>query len=249
MIDLTDPDRVREQHIADLYAHRMRQWRTDERIALARGIVPFALGLAVFLACMWLAGQGCGDVHAEPTPAAVEELPHPSASQETPAAPDVEAFALAMRMRAWQPTWQERTPGELAAVASAIVTGCRRDPWPDRERCPDLLAALAFRESSWRVAAIGARGEAGLLQLHGAALAGEGRRDALDPDVNVRLGLAWLREAERTCARAGWGRRADFDARVLGAYGGSGCRATRGARMALRWADQIAAVTAEGDRR
>lgn len=195
------------------------------------GPVLRVVGWGVVLAAgMWLAvlSGDCGDVQADPEP--VLEA-HPAASQETPADPDPEAFALVARMRAWQPTWRETRPGELEAVASAIVTACRRDPWPDAARCPDLLGALTFRESSWRADAVGARREVGLAQLHGAAMAGETRESAAEPATNLRLALAWLRHAQSMCRLAGKG---DVST-ALGMYGSGRCRTYRGSRLLERW--------------
>lgn len=197
-----------------------------------------AWGLAL-AALLWMAAAAgdCGDMaHADPEP-----LPeaHPAASQRIPAAPDAEAFALASRLAAWQPTWRPVREGELEAVAVAIVTACRRDPWPTPERCPDLLGALAFRESSFRANAIGARGEVGLFQLlPGVALAGETRASALDPEVNARLALAHLRRSESLCTLAG---RPGVSV-ALGMYGSGRCRAYRGSRLLERWEAEVRAA-------
>ena len=187
------------------------------------------IGLA---AALWLVAMSgdCGDLrpaHADPEPAVIPL--HPSASQPIP--PDPEAFALAARMRAWQPTWRETRPGELEAVAAAIVEACRRDPWPDAARCQDLLGALTFRESSWRADAVGARREVGLAQLHGAAMAGETRESAAEPATNLRLALAWLRRSQFMCRLAGKG---DVST-ALGMYGSGRCRTYRGSRLLERW--------------
>lgn len=152
-------------------------------------------------------------------------------------APDPEAFALQARMRAWRPTWAG-SDAELAEVAVAVVQACRANPWPDPARCPDLMAVLVFRESSFRVGAIGARGEVGLAQLHGLALAGESPAAALDPDVNLRLALAWLRRSAMMCRIAG----DDSVEAALSAYGSGRCRVYRGARMLLRWEAEIRSV-------
>ena len=202
--------------------------------------------LAVVLAVLWaLSGEGCGDLaHAdslsEGSGGATRRADGPSDARGSIAAappePDAEAFALAARMAAFQPLWTPRREGELEAVAGVIVTACRRDPWPTPARCPDLLAALAFRESSWRTDAIGARGELGLFQLlPGVALAGETRADALDPEVNARLALAHLRRAQAMCALLG---RGDV-ATALGMYGSGRCLAYRGSRLLERWESEL----------
>lgn len=154
----------------------------------------------------------------------------PSAPRVDTARPDPEAFALQARMRAWRPTWAG-SEAELAEVAVAVVQACRANPWPDPARCPDLMAVLGFRESSWLPFAIGARGEVGLFQLHGIALAGETRRSALDVDVNARLALAHLHRAQVMCRLMGKG---DVST-ALGAYGSGRCRAYRGSRLVERW--------------
>lgn len=200
-----------DRAVARLYAAAESRWRWHSvYLPLLRGLT---WGLAV-AACVWalsVAGD-CGDVRGEPRP-------------------DAEAFALVARLRAWQPTHRERHAGDLAAVAAAIVSACHADPWPDAARCPYLLASLTFRESSWQSKAIGRRGEMGLGQLHGAALAGESRESAMDPDVNLRLTLAWLRRCSALCRLAEHGE----DEAALSAYAGLRCRPSRGAAMVLRW--------------
>lgn len=200
-----------------------RQWGS-----LVRSV---AAGLGLALAA-WLLVQAedCGNVPnaaADPVPA---EEPHPAASQGIPV--DPEAFALAGRFAAWQPLWRERHPGELAEMASAVLRACRENPWPSAERCPDLLLALAFKESSLRANARGRRGEIGLVQLMpGAATAGETREAAADPDVNLRLGLTWLRRCAALCRMAG----RDSVEAALSAYAGMRCGPSRGAALVLRW--------------
>lgn len=153
-------------------------------------------------------------------------------------APDAAAFALAARMQAWQPTWRERHPGELAEVATAIVAGCRVTPWPSAERCPDLLGALMFKESTWRVTALGRRGEIGLMQLlPGVATSGETRAAAADPVVNVRLGLTHLRRCAMLCTLAG---HSTVEAAVS-TYAGLRCRPSRGASLVMRWERELRA--------
>lgn len=224
------------RHETDSYDRLCREVERRQWWATWGPVVRSALLAMALAAGMWAAVLmgDCGDVAADPEP---EPAPHPSASQRTPAAPDAEAFALAARMRAWQPLRVERVPGELDAVAVAIVTACRADPWPTPERCPDLTAAIAFRESSWDVNAVGARGERGLMQLHGIALAGEGREAAMDAAVNVRLGLAHLRRAQVMCRFVG---RGDVST-ALGAYGSGRCRSYRGSRLVERWEQELRA--------
>lgn len=174
--------------------------------------------------------------HADPEPvverAAASPVPEPRALP-----PDPDALALAARMRAWQPLWRERRPGELEEVAATVVAACRRDPWPTPERCPDLVAAVAFRESSWRADAVGARGERGLMQLlPGVATGGETAEAASDPEVNVRLGIAHLRRAQALCRFVG---RGDVST-ALGMYGSGRCRTYRGSRLVERWERELA---------
>lgn len=152
--------------------------------------------------------------------------------------PDAESSALAARMRAWQPLWRPQRAGELEDVATAIVRACRADPWPSPERCPGLLAALAFRESSFRAGAVGRLGEVGLFQLRGVATAGETREAAMDPTVNARLALAWLRRSAFSCRLAG----RDSDEAALSMYGSGRCRVYRGATLLLRWERELREV-------
>lgn len=148
----------------------------------------------------------------------------------------VEAPALAARMRVWQPLWRPLRAGELEGVAASVARACRADPWPSPERCPDLLAALAFKESSWRADVVGRRGEVGLVQIMpGPAMAGETRERAADPDRNLALGLAWLRRLAFSCRLAGRG----SDEAALSAYAGLRCGPSRGAALALRWAREL----------
>lgn len=244
MIELSNRDariaeeQRRRRETTDLYARRVkerqREQRIDAAISLAKGAAPLLLGLTLFaLLVAWL-GNGCGDVvHADEG----ADLAGPSDGPEAPTPigvgplVDAEAFALHARMRAWQPTWRARRDGELEAVALAIVRACRHNPWPTAERCPDLLGALAFRESSWRADAIGARLERGLFQLHGIARGGESDAELLDPEVNARLALVHLRRAEAHCRIVG---RGDVST-SLGCYGSGRCRAYRGSRLLERW--------------
>ena len=209
----------------DAYERRCREVAWEWRMRTLGPLLHTAWILAVALACVLaFSASDCGNVEAEP-------------------APDASAFELAARMRAWQPTWAGNA-GELESVAQGIVAACRRDPWPSAERCPGLLAVLAFRESSWRPGAIGARGEVGLVQLHGAALAGETREAAADPDANLRLGLAWLKRSAFMCRLAG----RDTVEAALSMYGSGRCRVYRGASLLLRWEREIATMRERGER-
>lgn len=156
--------------------------------------------------------------------------------------PPGDADRLAAAMLAWQPT-RARDADEIREYAGVFVAACEaaRSPLPTREECPSLLAAIAFRESSWRETARGSRGEVGLMQLHGLALGALRRHPerAEDPATNVRLGVAWLTYAQHVCRRSKT--RSDHAERALSAYGGLGCEPSAGARRALRWAAEIRA--------
>lgn len=150
----------------------------------------------------------------------------------------VRAQQLAAKMLAWQPT-RQRDADEIRTVAGLLVRACKRmrSPMPDADGCPELLAGITFRESSWRPEAIGSRGEVGLFQLHGRALAGVPPLMAMEPETNVRLGRQWLDYAARVCAR--WKDDDTHTERALSAYAGLGCVTSQNARLALRYADEI----------
>lgn len=186
--------------------------------------------LAALLLSRCVPTASAHDLEADPAPRLVSVA----------TAPDLEAEGWGRRFRIWQPRWIERYPGELATVVDAVLSVCRAaDAWPSRERCPALMLGLAMRESSLRADAVGARGEIGVWQIWGAALAGETRAAAFDVQRNAELAQAWLKTADRTCRRAGWGRREDFEERVLGAYASGSCVTSRGARMVMRWAEAV----------
>lgn len=216
-----------------LYAAHARESR---RRTLAP-LLSFAGWLALALACVlgFTLLSDCGDVQADPEPEPVPAAEsHPAESQRIPV--DPEAFALAARFMVWQPLWRPRRAGELEVVAAAVMRACHAAPWPTPERCPDLLLALAFKESSLRSDAVGRRGEIGLVQLMpGAALAGETRADAADPERNLSLGLSWLRRAALLCRMAGHG----GDEAALSVYAGLRCGPSRGAKLVLRWESEL----------
>ena len=197
------------------------------------------LGLA---GALWLAALSgdCGDIRdagADPEPAA-PPVDHAALAFARGYADgiDAQAFALAARFEAWQPTWRERHPGELAEVTSAVLLVCRASPWPTAERCPDLLLALAFKESSLRANARGRRGEIGLVQLMpGVATAGETREAAADPETNLRLGLAYLRRCALLCRMAD---KPNVEA-ALSVYAGLRCGPSRGGALVLRWEAEL----------
>jgi hypothetical protein len=196
----------RSHHVELLYLDQ-RKRRSVDRLVLQTVAV-----LAAFVVVLAFIGQ-C-EAQAEP--------------------PDAEALELAARMAAWRPTWVG-APGELDTVADAIVRGCRQVPWPDAARCPALTAALAFRESSWRVGARGRLGEVGLLQLNHAARQRRSIADTEKPTTNVLLGLAWLKRCAFMCGLAG--HRESVDA--LSLYAGLRCRSSAAARLVERWADEL----------
>jgi hypothetical protein len=194
----------------------LRDYRRRKYAPLWQAVWWGAVFAAVLATTCLATGKGCGDVGAEP-------------------AATVDAAALAARFLRWQPTWRPRRPDEAMTVASAIVAGCRETPWPSADRCPWLTAALAMREASWHVDAIGRRGEVGLMQLHGAALAGHTRDDAAEPETNVKLGLAWLRRCSALCGMAGH----RDEASALSAYAGLRCRPSNGSRLVLAWEQDL----------
>jgi len=215
---LADKEARRQREVARLYRERER--RTVHAL-----IVQVCLCAVAFAVILWLAGNGCGDVQAEPVDV-------------------VRAQQLAKAMVDWQPT-RARDADKLREYAGLFVRACGRmqAPLPNAERCPELLAAIAFRESSWRENAIGSRGEVGLMQLHGLALHGQPPTRALDPVLNVRLGARWLDYAGRLCNQ--WRGKESHTERALSAYAGLGCVESRQARLALRYADEIRAEVAE----
>lgn len=217
----------RHEH-ADAYDRRCREVASRYWWNIWGPVVRAVLAGIALAAGMWLASltSDCGnvpDAGADPVPVLETHPP--------PAPVDGEAFALAARMRAWQPLWRARHAGELEEVTAAVVRACRAAPWPSPERCPDLLLALCFRESSLRADAVGALGEVGVAQLHGPALAGETREAAMDLDTNLRLALAWLRRSAFHCHLAG----RDSVEAAISMYGSGRCRSYRGARLLLRW--------------
>ena len=203
----------REREVAHLYRERERQ--TTRLLVL-----QVLLCLAAFVLVLSLVGNGCGDVQAEPVDT-------------------VRAQQLAKAMLDWQPTTRVHED-KLREYAGLFVAACKRmrQPIPDRDGCPELLAAVTFRESSWQERAIGSRGEVGLFQVHGLALSGVPPTMALDPATNVRLGVQWLDYAARMCAQ--WQGKDTYAERSLSAYAGLGCVTSRTARLALRYALEIA---------
>jgi hypothetical protein len=158
-------------------------------------------------------------------------------------ADEADGPALAAAAVAWQPTRAADAP-LLRVVAAAAIGACAdlRDPLPDRGRCPSLILALAFRESSWRPDVVGRRGPLGLMQVHGRATEGKARREVLDPETNVRLGARWLDRCAALCREDHARDAPGFAERVLSAYTGLGCVRSRGARMTLAWTDRIHAL-------
>ena len=236
---------ARIRDVQRLYDARLREvrfrFRIDRAVQVAIAVGPALLLVSLVVCVLALTGESC----ERPVLADSGEGTHRSESAPSaaivaaPQAPLTSAGELASRMQRWQPTWRERHAGELAEVAGAIVDGCARAPWPAPDRCVALTTALAFRESSFRVTAVGARGEIGLLQIMGAALQGETRETAADPQRNVELGLRWLAASAEVCRIAGWSGRPDFEERVLSKYAGLSCVPSRGARLVLRWAGEL----------
>lgn len=151
--------------------------------------------------------------------------------------------ALAAAAVAWQPT-RAADVELLQTIATAAIDACGRmhDPLPDRARCPALILALAFRESSWRPDAVGRRGPLGLLQVHGRATEGLPRREVLEPATNIALGVRWLDRCVAHCRAPGRPDPPHFAERVLSAYTGLGCVRSRAMRLLLGWTDRIHAL-------
>jgi hypothetical protein len=145
----------------------------------------------------------------------------------------LEVLAVSSGLSRAAALWQPTRISDGAFVADVVERSCQGRSLP---RCAPLVLALSFRESSWRHEALGRRGEVGLMQLHGAALSGVARERAMEPRTNVALGVAWLEVAAERCRRAGWG---GSEERLLSAYAGLGCARSRGARLVVKWADEI----------
>jgi len=151
-----------------------------------------------------------------------------------------DARALAAAAVAWQPT-RAADADFLQTIAAYAIDSCARmsDPVPDRARCPALVLALAFRESSWRPDAVGRRGPLGLLQVHGRATEGLPRREVLEPRTNIRLGVRWLDRCVALCREPDRPDGPRFAERVLSAYTGLGCVPSRAGRLLLGWTERI----------
>lgn len=86
---------------------------------------------------------------------------------------------------------------------------------------PELVLALSYRESRWQEGVVGARGEVGLMQIHGVALGKWRHRPHVvwHPALNLRLGVLHLQRAVNDClGDLGWG---------LGKYATGECRPPR----------------------
>ena len=158
-------------------------------------------------------------------------------------ADDHAARALAGAAVAWQPT-RAADANLLRSIAGHAIDACAQmtEPVPDRTRCPALIVAIAFRESSWRPDAVGRLGPLGLLQVHGVATEGLPREQVLDPGTNVGLGARWLDRCALQCRAEGAAERPRFAERVLSAYAGLGCVPSRAARLVLGWTNRIHAL-------
>lgn len=101
---------------------------------------------------------------------------------------------------------------------------------------PELLLAVAYRESRWQADRTGRRGEIGLMQLHGIALGAFRRRPQLAwyPALNLRLGALHLARAIHGClGDTGWG---------LHAYATGECGPPRVDKdtKVIAWAEELA---------
>jgi soluble lytic murein transglycosylase-like protein len=154
---------------------------------------------------------------------------------------------LASAALRWQPLTRA-TPERLDLLSRAAEGACRTmyRPLPDAARCPALILALAFHESSWDPLATGARHEIGLMQLlPGVATAGWPLRDLSDPATNILAGARHLDHAALSCALTSNRRLAE---RTLSQYAGIGCRPSRTASLVLRWAEELYALSIDGGR-
>lgn len=108
---------------------------------------------------------------------------------------------------------EEERVRQIARLAD-VATSDTRIP-------PELVLALSYRESRWQEGVVGARGEIGLMQIHGVAL-GKWRhrpRVVWHPALNLRLGVLHLQRAVDDClGDLGWG---------LGKYATGECRPPR----------------------
>lgn len=132
--------------------------------------------------------------------------------------------------------WQLRRRGEEDRIRNIAYNADSSTIDLEPFVTPELLLAVAYRESRWEADRTGRRGEIGLMQLHGVALGAFRRRPALawHPAVNVRLGALHLARAIRGClGDTGWG---------LHAYATGECGPPRDDKdtKVMRWAEELA---------
>jgi len=142
-----------------------------------------------------------------------------------------EVCEVAAAIRRLQPATSDERAERLAGVFTGAGHETRIDPL--------LLVAIAMRESSLsedveQLERLGARGERGLLQIHGAAL--RVRPEACGPELEgahcqVYTGALWLARVRDACEGSTW--------RWVAAYGRSRCPSEAEAR-----ADRAAAIAA-----
>ena len=90
-----------------------------------------------------------------------------------------------------------RDPEYRSEVAAAICAEAE-----EHDISAELLASMAFHESSFSTEAIGTRGEVGLMQVHGAAAAG---CELESVRGQVACGAAWLARWRDLCPKGrGW---------------------------------------------
>lgn len=155
-----------------------------------------------------------------------------------------ETKQLVSKLSHWKPVQARRLNKQLPSWSYAWIKACEEMKSPrfvERNRCPALMAAIAYRESSWNPRARGRRGEVGLNQLmphiFRALFPAKGIRDLWDPVENILMAGKFLDMVKRPCLS--YKDRPDFTERVLSKYGGAGCRHTFGARRAIGWANEI----------
>jgi len=122
-------------------------------------------------------------------------------------------------LRELQPALGDRVAERLSAAFIMAANQYDHDPL--------LLAAMAMRESSLsrevsECHRLGARGERGLMQLHGVAARLAPCDDQCDVVCSIQSGAWWLSEVRQTCPGSTW--------RWVASYGWSRCTTEEEAR-------------------
>lgn len=182
-----------------------------------------------------LAGR-CAGAHPHPSetppnPYVVEVEPDPGPSFEDRVI-DWARNAVGPRQKRGT-HWLLRKRGEEARVRRMVRYA--EEVTEDLDFGAALVLAVALRESGWMEGVRGARGEVGLMQLHGVALGEYRHRPPIvwHPKLNLRLGAQHLQRAISSCVDdVRWG---------LGAYATGVCRPPRDPEdtMVVRWAYEM----------